>query len=46
MAVIDGNGQILDAGWTRGVDQTIGWTDGAAGDGDGSMIVRAHAATR
>jgi predicted RNase H-like nuclease len=24
VAVIDGDGQILDAGWTRGVEQTIG----------------------
>ena len=41
MAVIDENGQILDAGWTRGVEQTIGWADTAAGDGDAVMFVDA-----
>jgi predicted RNase H-like nuclease len=41
MAVIDGDGQILDAGWTRGVDQTIRWADGAAGDGDTVLFVDA-----
>ena len=41
VAVIDENGQILDAGWTRGVEQTIGWADTAAGDGDAVMFVDA-----
>ncbi len=41
VAVIDGEGQILDAGWTRGVEQTIGWADKVAGDGDAVMFVDA-----
>ena len=41
MAIIDGDGQILDAGWTRGVEQTIRWADGAAGDGDAVLFVDA-----
>lgn len=32
------DGQILDAGWTRGVEQTIGWAGSAAGDGDAVMF--------
>ena len=27
VAIIDGDGQILDAGWTRGVEQTIRWSN-------------------
>ncbi len=41
VAVIDGDGQILDAGWTRGVRHTIGWADKAAGDGDSVMFADA-----
>jgi len=41
VAVIDGDGRILDAGWTRGVEQTIRWADGAAGDGDAVLFVDA-----
>jgi len=41
VAVIDRNGQILDAGWTRGVKQTISWADTAAGDGDAVMFADA-----
>jgi hypothetical protein len=41
VAVIDGDGQILDAGWTRGVQQTTGWADRAAGDGDAVMFADA-----
>lgn len=41
VAVIDGDGQILDAGWTRGVGQTTGWADTAAPDGDAVMFVDA-----
>ena len=41
VAVIDGDGQILDAGWTRGIEQIIGWVDRAAGDGDAVMFVDA-----
>src|SRR6185312_7641748 len=41
VAVIDGDGQILDAGWTRGVQQTTGWADRAAGDGNAVMFADA-----
>jgi predicted RNase H-like nuclease len=41
VAVIDRDGQILDAGWTRGVQQTTGWADRAAGDGDAVMFADA-----
>jgi len=41
VAVIDGDGQILDAGWTRGVQQTAGWADRAAGDGNAVMFADA-----
>src|ERR1700691_5736501 len=41
VAVMDGNGQILDAGWTRGTEETIAWADNAAGDGDAVMFVDA-----
>jgi len=41
VAVIGGDGQVLDAGWTRGVEQTIGWAHIAAGDGDAVMFVDA-----
>jgi hypothetical protein len=37
VSVIDGDGRILDADWTRGVEQAIGWADTAAGDGDAVM---------
>lgn len=46
VAVIDGDGQILDAGWTRGVEQTIGWVDRAAGDGDAILFVDAPLVVR
>ena len=41
VAVIDRDGQILDAGWTRGVQQTTGWAGRAAGDGDAVMFADA-----
>jgi predicted RNase H-like nuclease len=41
VAVIDRDGQILDAGWTRGVEQTIGWAVSAAGDGDAVLFADA-----
>jgi predicted RNase H-like nuclease len=46
VAVIDGDGQILDAAWTRGVEQTIGWVDRAAGDGDAVLFVDAPLVVR
>jgi hypothetical protein len=30
VAVTDGDGKILDAGWARGAGQAIGWADSAA----------------
>ena len=41
MTVTDGDGRILDAGWTRGVEQTIGSGGIAAGDGDAVMFTDA-----
>jgi predicted RNase H-like nuclease len=41
VAVIDGDGQVLDAGWTRGIEQTLGWADRAAGAGSAVMFVDA-----
>jgi predicted RNase H-like nuclease len=41
VAVIDPDGRILDAGWTRGVEQTLAWADAAAGRGDALMFVDA-----
>ncbi len=41
VAVIDADGRVLDAGWKRGVEQTIAWVDSAAADGDAVMFVDA-----
>ena len=41
VAVINGDGQILDAGWTRGVEQTIGWAGTAAGGGEAVIFALA-----
>jgi predicted RNase H-like nuclease len=46
VTVVDGEGQIVDAGWTRGVEQTIGWANIAAGDGDALMFVDAPLVVR
>ena len=46
VAVIDGDGQILDAGWARGVGQAIGWADSAAGDGDAVLFADAPLVVR
>jgi nucleoside-diphosphate-sugar epimerase/predicted RNase H-like nuclease len=46
VAVIDGDGRILDAGWTRGVEQTVGWAAITAGDGDALMFVDAPLVVR
>jgi predicted RNase H-like nuclease len=46
VAVVDGDGQILDAGWTRGVGQAIGWADSAAGDGDAVLFADAPLVVR
>jgi predicted RNase H-like nuclease len=41
VAVIDPDGRILDADWTRGVEQTLAWADAAAGRGGALMFVDA-----
>jgi predicted RNase H-like nuclease len=46
VAVISGDGRVLEAGWTRGVGPTIGWADAAAGDGDAVMFVDAPLVVR
>ena len=46
VAVIDEGGRILDAGWTRGVEQTIGWANIAAGDGEALMFADAPLVVR
>ena len=46
VAVIDSGGQVLDAGWVRGVDESIAWAQQAAGDGDALMFVEAPLVVR
>ena len=46
VAVVDGDGQILDACWTRGAEQAIGWADSAAGDGDAVLFADAPLVVR
>jgi predicted RNase H-like nuclease len=41
VAVIDPDGRVLDAGWTRGVEQTLAWAEAAAGGGSALMFVDA-----
>lgn len=41
VAVLDPAGRILDAGWTRGVPDTLGWADAAAGGRYAVMFVDA-----
>jgi hypothetical protein len=41
VAVIDADGRVRDAGWKRGVEQTIARADSAAADGDAVMFVDA-----
>jgi len=41
VAAIDPAGRVLDAGWTRGVEQTLAWADAAAGGGSALMFVDA-----
>ena len=41
VAVLDPAGRILDAGWTRGVPDTLDWADAAAGGRDAVMFVDA-----
>ncbi len=46
VGVIDATGQVLDAGWRRGVDETLAWADAAAGSGDAVMFVDAPLVVR
>ena len=46
VAVIDATGQVLDAGWRRGVDETLAWADAVAGTGDAVMFVDAPLVVR
>jgi predicted RNase H-like nuclease len=46
VAAIDPAGQILDAGWVRGVEEAIAWADAAAGDGEALMFVDAPLVVR
>ena len=46
VALVDGDGRIMDADWTRGVEQTIGWADTAAGDGDTVLFADAPLVVR
>ena len=46
VAVIDSGGQVLDAGWVRGVDESIAWAQQAAGDGDALIFVDAPLVVR
>ena len=46
VAVIDACGQILDAGWRRGVDEAVAWADAVADGGDAVMFVDAPLVVR
>jgi predicted RNase H-like nuclease len=46
VAVIDASGEVLDAGWRRGVADTLAWADSAAGGGDALMFVDAPLVVR
>lgn len=46
VAVLDRAGRILDAGWTRGVPDTLNWAQAAAGHDDAVMFVDASLIVR
>jgi predicted RNase H-like nuclease len=46
VALINAEGQVLDCGWTRGVEETINWADRAAGLDDALMFVDAPLVVR
>jgi predicted RNase H-like nuclease len=46
VAAIDARGQVLDAGWCRGVAETVAWADATAGGGDAVMFVDAPLVVR
>lgn len=41
LALLDPTGRVLDAGWTRGLDETIAWIETATGGQDALMFVDA-----
>jgi predicted RNase H-like nuclease len=41
VAAIDATGRILDAGWTRGLDETVAWVGAASGAGPALLFVDA-----
>lgn len=46
VAVIGAHGEVLDAGWCRGVAETAAWAGAAAGAGDAVMFVDAPLVVR
>jgi predicted RNase H-like nuclease len=46
VAVIDSGGQVLDAGWRRGVDEAVAWAGATAGGGEALMFVDAPLVVR
>jgi predicted RNase H-like nuclease len=46
VAVLDPAGRVLDAGWTRGVPDTLAWAQAAAGREDAVMFVDASLIVR
>src|SRR5262249_52923541 len=41
VVVIDGDGVILHAGWTKGLEHTIGWIEAAAAERDALVFIDA-----
>jgi len=41
VAAIDTTGRVLDAGWSRGLDETIAWIEAAAAGGPALLFVDA-----
>lgn len=46
VAAIDADGRVLEADWTRGVEQTLAWAGAAASHGDALMFVDAPLVVR
>ena len=46
VAAIDARGQILDAGWRRGVDEALAWADAVSNGEDAVMFVDAPLVVR
>jgi predicted RNase H-like nuclease len=41
VAALDASGRVRDAGWTRGLDETVAWIDSTAGTGPALLFVDA-----